>query len=137
MAISRRTGMPLSVAVIDLDHFKQYNDERGHQAGDWLLRETADRWVAELRPADTLARYGGEEFIAILPACDAATAVAVADRLRALVPGGETTSAGVATWLPTETMSDLIARVDGALYRAKRRGRNRTETATGQRRRTA
>ncbi|HET9435953.1 MAG TPA: diguanylate cyclase [Candidatus Limnocylindrales bacterium] len=137
LAGSERTGEPLSVAMFDLDHFKRYNDERGHQAGDWLLRETAERWVAELRPADTLARYGGEEFIAILPACDAATAVAVADRLRALVPGGETTSAGVATWLPTETMSDLIARVDGALYRAKRRGRNRTETATGQRRRTA
>jgi diguanylate cyclase (GGDEF)-like protein len=97
----------------------------------------AENWVRELRPSDTLARFGGEEFMAILPACPVETAQAVADRLRALVPNGETTSAGVATWKTPESMTELIARVDAALYRAKGGGRNRVERATGQARQLA
>jgi diguanylate cyclase (GGDEF)-like protein len=131
MAAAERSEQPLSVVMLDLDHFKRFNDAYGHQAGDWLLREVAENWVRELRPSDTLARFGGEEFMAILPACSIETAQAVADRLRALVPNGETTSAGIATWKTPESMTDLVARADAALYRAKRGGRNRVERATG------
>jgi diguanylate cyclase (GGDEF)-like protein/PAS domain S-box-containing protein len=137
MAAAERTEQPLSVVMLDLDHFKRFNDEHGHQAGDWLLREVAETWVRDLRPSDTLARFGGEEFVAILPACPVETAQAVADRLRALVPNGETTSAGIATWRTPESMTDLIARADAALYRAKRGGRNRVELASSRARKPA
>lgn len=66
---STRSGAPLSVAMLDLDHFKRFNDTRGHQTGDRLLKEVAVAWNDELRPSDILARYGGEEFALALPAC--------------------------------------------------------------------
>lgn len=129
LASAERADHLLSLVMLDLDRFKEYNDRRGHQAGDSLLREVAAAWLAELRPSDTLVRFGGEEFIAVLPACETAVAAAIADRLRRHVPGGETVSAGVATWDRSETMTDLVARADAALYAAKRLGRDRTETA--------
>lgn len=129
LATAERSGEPLSIVMLDFDHFKVYNDARGHQAGDWLLRESAAAWLRELRPSDTLARFGGEEFLAVLPGCPVEQASGIADRLRAAVPAGETVSAGVATWDRVGTMSDLIARADAALYEAKRHGRDRTSTA--------
>lgn len=127
LAEARRSGRPLSVAMLDLDHFKHYNDERGHQAGDELLRAAVAAWRVALRPGDTLARYGGEEFLAVLPACDPGAAVVVADRLReALRSTGATASAGTATWDGAESAGALIERADAALYRAKAAGRDRT-----------
>ena len=126
-----RTGQPLTVAMIDMDHFKRFNDERGHQAGDWFLAETARAWTRELRPSDTLARYGGEEFVAVLPNCTAAAAVHAIERLRGAVPAGQTCSAGVATRLPDESSDELLKRADAAMYVAKRSGRDRTVAAPG------
>lgn len=134
LAEARRSDRPVSVAMLDLDHFKRYNDAHGHQAGDHMLRTTAAAWMHELRPGDVLARYGGEEFLAVLRTCDVAGAVIVADRMRAVVPGPQTASAGTATWDGTETVASLIARADGALYLAKGAGRDCTissETAPG------
>lgn len=127
VANARVDGRPLSVALLDLDHFKAFNDEHGHLAGDELLREAAAGWAGLLRPADRLSRYGGEEFLVVLPDCDLDAASGAADRLRSAIPGGCTASAGVATWDGAEPMAGLIARADAALYRAKSSGRDRTE----------
>jgi len=126
---ARREG-PVCVAMLDLDHFKRYNDLRGHQAGDRLLTEAAKQWSSTLRPYDILARYGGEEFSVILPGCDADAAVSLVVRLRAVTPEGESCSAGVAEWTGDEHTEHLVGRADAALYEAKRRGRNRTIVAT-------
>jgi diguanylate cyclase (GGDEF)-like protein len=123
---ARRDGRPLSVAILDLDHFKKFNDTYGHPAGDKLLRGAADGWVTKLRAVDILGRYGGEEFIALLPAAPGAEAAAVIDRLREATPSGQTFSSGVATWDGQETGEEMIARADRALYEAKAGGRNRT-----------
>jgi diguanylate cyclase (GGDEF)-like protein len=122
----RRNGTPLSIAMIDLDHFKRFNDEFGHQAGDRLLRGAAAAWRDVLRAADQIARYGGEEFIVLLHDADATDAERMLARLRPATPAGQTFSAGVATWNPPETSDELIARADRALYRAKQAGRDRT-----------
>jgi diguanylate cyclase (GGDEF)-like protein/PAS domain S-box-containing protein len=129
LARAERSGQPLSVVMLDIDHFKSYNDQHGHQAGDGLLRDLAKAWGRELRPSDLLARFGGEEFLAVLPATDRSAARKVADRMRQATPTATTSSAGVATWETHETMVDLVARADAALYQAKRLGRDRTEVA--------
>jgi diguanylate cyclase (GGDEF)-like protein/PAS domain S-box-containing protein len=129
VAGSRRLKRPMSIAMMDLDHFKQFNDTFGHQAGDRLLVNAAQRWTAELRPMDTIARYGGEEFLVLLPGCDVATATVIADRLRAAVPERRTCSVGVAQWDGSETTASLIARADAALYAAKAAGRDITVAA--------
>jgi diguanylate cyclase (GGDEF)-like protein/PAS domain S-box-containing protein len=126
---SRRHKRPLSVAMVDLDHFKAFNDRLGHQSGDRLLASAARRWTAELRPMDTLARYGGEEFLVLLPSCELQAATRIADRLRAAMPEGQTCSIGVAQWDGAETTSSLIERADAALYEAKAAGRNLTVAA--------
>ena len=120
-----RSGAPLSLLLIDLDHFKRFNDTHGHQAGDRFLVDVATVWQRELRPSDSLARYGGEEFVVVLPNCSTDAALRVAARLRGAVPGRETVSVGVATHGPGETAAELIARADAALYRAKKGGRDR------------
>jgi diguanylate cyclase (GGDEF)-like protein len=122
-----RDGTPLTLAVLDLDLFKNFNDAHGHQAGDRLLKEAAAVWVANLRAVDLMARYGGEEFVALLPGASAAEAVELLDRLRPLTPAGCTFSAGVATWDGAESADELVARADRALYRAKDAGRDRVE----------
>jgi diguanylate cyclase (GGDEF)-like protein len=129
LARARRTGEPLSLAIMDLDRFKNYNDTYGHPAGDRLLRGAAAAWSERLRTTDVLARYGGEEFAVLLPACDSSSAEAVAEHLRTAVPGGETCSIGVATWDGEESADALVARADAALYAAKDRGRDRVVSA--------
>jgi len=126
---ARRRGEPLSIAMIDLDHFKRFNDEFGHPAGDRLLKSAASAWLAQVRSIDKLARYGGEEFILLFAGAGMADAAALVDRLRPVTPLGQTFSAGVAEWDGGETSDELIARADRALYAAKRAGRNRTEVA--------
>ncbi|HKT01957.1 MAG TPA: GGDEF domain-containing protein [Rugosimonospora sp.] len=124
-----RDGVPTTLAILDLDHFKRYNDSNGHQAGDRLLKAAAAAWTAQLRQVDVLARYGGEEFIALLPGCPAPAATEVLERLRAATPDGQTISAGIATWDGRETADQLVARADAALYQAKSGGRDRSVVA--------
>lgn len=121
---AKRENKPLCVAMIDLDHFKEFNDERGHQAGDRLLKQAAAAWGVELRGTDFLARYGGEEFALALPGCTPDEAVEVAERIRAATPENETCSVGIATWDGAEGPASLLGRADTALYRAKNMGRN-------------
>ena len=129
LARTRRAAEPLCVAMLDLDYFKQYNDERGHQAGDRLLKEVAGAWSGELRATDILARYGGEEFALALPGCSMEDAFAVVERLRTAIPGGESCSAGIARWDAQETSGELLERADTALYDAKRAGRDQSFVA--------
>jgi diguanylate cyclase (GGDEF)-like protein len=112
--------------MLDLDHFKRFNDERGHQAGDRLLKQAASAWAGRLRVIDVLARYGGEEFALALPGCGLEDALALVEGLRSATPGGQTCSAGVATWDGQEGPEELLGRADRALYSAKRAGRDRT-----------
>jgi diguanylate cyclase (GGDEF)-like protein len=112
--------------MLDLDHFKRYNDARGHQTGDRLLKRVATYWCDELRPIDILARYGGEEFALALPACPLDEALLVVERLRAAVPDGQSCSAGIASWDGAESAADLLDRADRALYEAKRSGRDQS-----------
>jgi diguanylate cyclase (GGDEF)-like protein/PAS domain S-box-containing protein len=129
MRVARRTRLPLSVVMLDLDFFKAYNDQHGHQGGDRLLWLAGHLWRENLRDTDVLARWGGEEFGLLLPACDAISARELLDRLHDLPLDGVTFSAGIAEWDGTCSDEALIGRADAALYAAKRAGRNRTLTA--------
>jgi diguanylate cyclase (GGDEF)-like protein len=129
-AVASRHDRSLSVAMLDLDHFKDYNDTYGHQAGDRLLRTAAAAWTATLRQTDLIARYGGEEFVVVMPDCKLEAAVLAAERLRAAVPAGSTCSAGVAEMEGLSSAVELIGRADQALYAAKAAGRNRTRADT-------
>lgn len=121
----RRSGGELTIALLDLDRFKDYNDTHGHAAGDALLAACAQAWQAELRETDLIARYGGEEFVVGLPGCGGSEALPRLERLRLVMPGGETCSIGLATWSGSESASEVLARADSALYAAKAAGRNR------------
>jgi diguanylate cyclase (GGDEF)-like protein len=125
MARARRQKYPLSVAMIDLDHFKRFNDRRGHAAGDALLRTAAQAWLRQLRPSDLLARYGGEEFTLVLPGCDDVQAERMVERLQPLMPEKQTFSAGIAAWNGVDSARELLTAADRALLQAKRGGRNR------------
>lgn len=127
MRRATRGETSLTLAILDLDYFKQFNDTHGHQAGDRLLKEAAATWVSHVRTVDLVARYGGEEFVVLLPGATPTEAVQSLDRLRAVCPMGCTFSAGVATWDGVESGDELVARADRALYRAKQAGRNRVE----------
>ena len=120
-----RTGEPLAVAILDLDHFKDFNDTYGHDAGDDLLRDAAHAWQDALRAVDVFGRWGGEEFVAILPDTPLASAVTAADKVRQATPGSQTCSVGVTNWNPHETLNEAVARADISLYEAKASGRNR------------
>jgi diguanylate cyclase (GGDEF)-like protein len=122
---AERLGHPLAIALLDIDHFKAYNDRHGHPAGDLALRELGARWGAEVRTIDVLARIGGEEFGLLLPGCDAHEALLVVERMRADMPAGLTASAGVVEWAAGMAADDLVGRADRELYRAKREGRDR------------
>jgi len=126
-----RGGRSVTLVMIDIDHFKELNDQFGHQAGDQVLRVTAATLRKHCRPFDTLARYGGEEFAVLLPECDAEHALESAERFRMAVkqmPGPKpvTVSVGVATFPTHSTDAEsLIRRADTALYESKGAGRDR------------
>jgi diguanylate cyclase len=132
---------PLSVLLIDIDHFKRFNDDFGHGVGDQVLRLMAKVLRERVRDIDLPARYGGEELIAVLPGADLTTCAAVAERIRRSISEcgitgrttgdvlpGITVSIGVGQFQLGESMADLIDRCDRALYVAKRTGRNRVVT---------
>jgi diguanylate cyclase len=135
---SLETSQPLSLMLIDIDHFKTFNDNYGHQTGDQVLRLVAMTLKSNIKGKDLAARYGGEEFVAVLPATDLEGAVRLAENIRRAVQGKElvkrstneklgriTASFGVATYRPDEHPATLIERADRCLYAAKRNGRNR------------
>jgi diguanylate cyclase (GGDEF)-like protein len=122
-------GEQFVLAMLDLDHFKDFNDSRGHPAGDRLLKETAVAWREELRSGDFLARIGGEEFALLLPHCATDDALTVVDRLRKRVRYAQTCSAGIVILEPGESAEGLMTRVDQALYAAKTSGRDRVSLA--------
>ena len=128
---ARRHGGDLSLAMVDLDRFKAFNDQFGHQAGDQLLAAAATAWRPALRTTDTIARYGGEEFAVLLPHSDEDAARIVVERLLEVVPLGQTASAGIAIWDGAESADALLARADAALYEAKRAGRAQACMALG------
>ncbi|NUP97772.1 MAG: diguanylate cyclase, partial [Planctomycetaceae bacterium] len=134
---SERTGLPFTLLIMDLDHFKRFNDTMGHQTGDRLLQDLVTLLSSNVRKGDLVARYGGEEFVVLLNNCDLPSAVEVADALRQRVfeygtrsldsyQGMQVSiSMGAAQWKRCETALSLIGRADAALYEAKRGGRNR------------
>jgi diguanylate cyclase (GGDEF)-like protein len=135
-----RYGGALSVLMLDLDHFKQVNDNHGHAAGDTVLATSAQLLVENTRRADAVGRHGGEEFLIILPRTDIAGARVIAERIRSAVEDTPflvqeevslrvTTSIGVAERGQKERANRLLARADVALYDAKRSGRNRVKIA--------
>ena len=141
VARAQREKMPAGILLLDLDHFKQINDQHGHLAGDSVLREAARRMKSRLRAYDSVGRYGGEEFLVVLPGCDQVSAVNRGERLRLAicekrfaVPEGElsvTISVGATATSPQGggEIDSLLRAADAALYRAKEAGRNRVEGA--------
>jgi len=126
--------------MIDLDHFKEFNDKYGHPAGDQLLISVAEKLRRTVRDTDLVARYGGEEFVIIFPETSNAPALKVCERVRIAIgnaqitlkkhrKAGTTISVGVATYPQSaQSAQELIQKADLALYRAKKLGRNRVET---------
>jgi two-component system cell cycle response regulator len=138
VSAARRHERPLSVAIIDIDHFKSVNDEHGHAAGDRVLAAVASAMREQLRAEDQLGRLGGEEFLALLPDSNGPAAGTAAEKLRSEIAAlavehegrdlGVTISAGWAAW-EGEAPEELLRRADEALYGAKRAGRDRVEGA--------
>ncbi|MGB8650182.1 MAG: sensor domain-containing diguanylate cyclase [Mycobacteriales bacterium] len=137
VARATRNAEHVSLVLVDIDHFKQLNDQHGHQAGDEVLRNVAAALSCECRDFDTAARYGGEEFAVILPGCGPDEALPIAERLRLAVSGAPsvvpiTASAGVATYPGQAGDADSLVRAaDEALYASKHAGRNRTTVSVG------
>ncbi|MET3925282.1 GGDEF domain-containing protein [Devosia sp. 2618] len=138
IAEAKADGTPLSLMIVDIDHFKNFNDTYGHQTGDQVLRLVAMTLKSNIKGKDLAARYGGEEFVAILPSTDVEGAVIVAENVRSAIQAKEllkrstneklgriTASFGVAAFRPNDTASSLIERADRCLYAAKHAGRNR------------
>lgn len=140
-AVAQRSGHALSLLMVDIDHFKSFNDTYGHEAGDQVLRLVASLLREQFRESDTVCRYGGEEFVVMMPRASLGEALDKAEALRgsiARVPvmdkgvdlGRITISVGVATWPEsTEVFASLLRESDAALYRAKSEGRNRVVAA--------
>jgi len=136
MERAERFKQPLSIAMIDIDNFKTYNDRQGHLRGDWLLKTISRMLKESIREMDFVGRYGGEEFIIIFPETEHSNAVDVADRIRSLIentrfPGGEaqpkgkvTLSIGLVTFHKVLEEQDMIKKADELLYQAKASGRN-------------
>ncbi|HEX4068118.1 MAG TPA: GGDEF domain-containing protein [Acidobacteriaceae bacterium] len=131
---AQRDQLPITLVMLDLDHFKNINDTHGHLTGDQVLRESAGRLIEVMRAYDFAGRYGGEEFLIVLPSCSPHTGIQRAEDFRRAianrpVPTSEgslvvTCSLGVAAYNNTMQTEDLIRQADEALYRAKRQGRN-------------
>lgn len=138
--LTRRHGQPMSIVMLDMDHFKNLNDSHGHQAGDAALKATALLLKEQLRNVDMVFRFGGEEFILVLSNTSTEAAAVVAERIRAaiqnlrLLVGDKqvrlSASLGYGTYKQCESQEDLLRRVDQALYQAKREGRNRMQAAS-------
>ncbi len=133
IALCRRKARPVTLAYIDLDHFKEINDARGHTAGDDLLRGISRLIQASVRPSDVFARLGGDEFVLLLPEADADDARAMLERLR-LVIGGSSVSSGppvtatigaVTFVTPPETVEEAVRHADSRMYAGKSAGGNR------------
>ena len=138
VAFAQRHKLPLSLLMIDIDHFKKINDEFGHQVGDVVLQRVSNVLKTRLRRGDVAVRYGGEELLAVLPGADQTDAAAIAEQLRVTVgqigysdigPLNVTVSIGVA--VVSTTLQAAVGHADAALYRAKKAGRNRVVGATG------
>lgn len=133
---SRRADLPLAIALVDVDHFKDVNDQHGHAVGDAVLIHLGELMRSQLRGSDTLARWGGEEFLICAPGTPPAAAREVAERVRAAVAGSPmphgrplSVSLGVAVCRPDDDVDSLLLRADRALYRAKSEGRDRVVVA--------
>jgi diguanylate cyclase (GGDEF)-like protein len=124
-AAANADGQPLALLIIDLDDFRRYNTNWGHLVGDAALQAFARALRTATRSTDFVARIGGEEFAVLLQGADAAGAAATLRRLAGVTPEGQTCSGGVAAWDGVELPDALMRRADGALYAAKRAGRDR------------
>jgi diguanylate cyclase (GGDEF)-like protein len=129
LARAARSGNPITLVSMDLDNFKELNDEQGHEQGDRALRDTAERIRATLRAGDVVARLGGDEFVALLTNSTLTGSLAAIERLREATPLQEAFSSGIAVWDRKEDLTELLRRSDLALYAAKEAGRGRTEVA--------
>jgi diguanylate cyclase (GGDEF)-like protein len=139
---SRRANKDLSVSLVDIDHFKSFNDTYGHDAGDHVLTVVAAALTKNVRPTDLVARFGGEEFVIIFPETTLELARVAAERVREAIAAEQLTtkdgrelssvtiSMGVSKLEPDQDVPGLLKVADLALYRAKRAGRNRVETGT-------
>ena len=134
---SRGSRLPMSIALADIDHFKQVNDRWGHAAGDSVLKAVSSSMIAALRANDSVIRWGGEEFLLIFGGCDLNQAMQLAERCRKAIEASRhedvglvTMSIGLGELQSDETLAGLIERVDKALYRAKRAGRNQTQLSS-------
>ncbi len=138
------TKSPLSLILVDLDHFKTFNDTHGHQVGDQVLKVVGRTLIESVKGQDTAARYGGEEFAVILPSTTVGGAASVAEAIRKAISskklrkkgtdgelGPITASFGVSSYVPGESLKHLIERADRALYEAKKFGRNRVMSEEG------
>ena len=128
--------LPMSIALADVDHFKQVNDQWGHSTGDAVLKTISSTMLATLRANDSVIRWGGEEFLLVFAGCDLAHGLLLAERCRQAVYnkdhgdiGSVTVSMGIGELQPDEALSDLIERVDKALYSAKNAGRNQSQVS--------
>nr|WP_246349399.1 GGDEF domain-containing protein [Devosia subaequoris] len=143
IAVAADGGTPLCLMLLDIDHFKNFNDTYGHQTGDQVLRLVAMTLKSNIKGKDLAARYGGEEFVAVLPSTDLDGAVIIAENIRKAIQAKEllkrstneklgriTASFGVAVFAPNDNAMSLIERADRCLYAAKRAGRNRVVSET-------
>ena len=133
LALMERYDQPFSLAIFDIDHFKQVNDTKGHLYGDRTLQAVAKILDESVRDSDVVARYGGEEFVVVMPHTTLDNACAFADRVRQAVESGlgVTVSGGVTTALDGDNAQSLLSRADAALYSGKAAGRNRVFCHTG------
>jgi diguanylate cyclase (GGDEF)-like protein len=129
LARSRRHGLPLALVMLDLDNFKQLNDQQGHDRGDRALQEMAEGLRVTLRAGDIVARLGGDEFVALLSNTTLDGVSSAIERLRAALPGRVAFSAGIAGWDRHQDLPELLRSADLALYTAKAGGGDRTEVA--------
>jgi len=120
LAQAQRSGRPVSVALLDLNDFKGFNDAHGHQAGDRLLVAAAAAWQGQLRDGDLLCRWGGDEFAALLPDCSEDAAQEIIARVTPTTPSLQSCAAGIAAWDGSETSDELMSRADAELLNQKR-----------------